>query len=82
MSWVEISQFKSWNAFFNSWATYDSNTFFISNLNIRIDPGTSYGRTGAFTDKGTFGILQKATGEGSSAGRGKHKSGAGWIALD
>ena len=29
------------------------------------------------TGKGTFEIIQKATGEGSSAGWGKHKSGAG-----
>ena len=54
----------------------------IANLNIRRGPGTNYGRTGSFTGKGTFGITEVATGEGSTAGWGKLKSGAGWISLD
>ena len=54
----------------------------IANLNIRRGPGTNYGRTGSFTGKGTFEITEVATGEGSTAGWGKLKSGAGWISLD
>ena len=54
----------------------------ITNLNIRIGPGTNFGRTGAFTGKGTFEITEVASGEGSKTGWGKLKSGAGWISLD
>ena len=54
----------------------------ISNLNIRRGPGTDYGRTGAFTGKGTFEITEVATGEGSASGWGRLKSGVGWISLD
>ena len=54
----------------------------IANLNIRRGPGTNYGRTGSFTGKGTFEITEVATGEGSTAGWGKLKSGTGWISLD
>ena len=53
----------------------------ISNLNIRTGPGTNYPRTG-FTGIGTFTILEVRSGEGRSAGWGRLKSGAGWIALD
>ena len=54
----------------------------ITNLNIRIGPGINYGRTGAFTGKGNFEIIEVASGEGSKAGWGKLKSGEGWISLD
>ena len=54
----------------------------ISNLNIRRGPGTNYGRTGSFSGKGTFEITEVATGEGSTSGWGRLKSGAGWISLD
>ena len=54
----------------------------ITNLNIRIGPGINYGRTGAFTGKGTFEITEVASGEGSKSGWGKLKSGEGWISLD
>ena len=54
----------------------------IANLNIRRGPGTNYGRTGAFTGKGSFEIAEVASGEGSKSGWGKLKSGAGWISLD
>ncbi|MBQ3374113.1 MAG: N-acetylmuramoyl-L-alanine amidase [Oscillospiraceae bacterium] len=53
----------------------------ISNLNIRTGPGTNYPRTG-FTGVGTFTILEVRSGQGSTAGWGRLKSGAGWISLD
>ena len=51
-------------------------------LNIRKGPGTNYAKTGKFTGKGVFTITETKSGEGSKAGWGKLKSGAGWIALD
>ena len=54
----------------------------ITDLNIRIGPGINYGRTGAYTGKGTFEITEVASGEGSKAGWGRLKSGTGWISLD
>lgn len=51
-------------------------------LNIRKGPGTNYVRTGSFTGKGVFTIVDIKTGEGSKYGWGKLKSGAGWISLD
>lgn len=53
----------------------------ISNLNIRKGPGTNYGKTGQFTGKGIFTIVQESKGEGATLW-GKLKSGAGWISLD
>ncbi len=53
----------------------------ISNLNIRKGPGTNYGRTGQFTGKGIFTIVQETKGEGATLW-GKLKSGSGWISLD
>ena len=53
----------------------------INNLNIRKGPGTNYAKTGNFTGKGRFTIVETAEGPGSSAGWGKLKSGAGWISL-
>lgn len=53
----------------------------IANLNIRKGPGTNYDRTGQFTGKGIFTIVQETRGEGATLW-GKLKSGAGWISLD
>lgn len=54
----------------------------ISNLNIRKGPGTNYDRTGSFTGKGVFTIVETKSGTGSKSGWGKLKSGVGWISLD
>lgn len=53
----------------------------ISNLNIRKGPGTNYARTGRFTGKGVFTIVEESKGPGATLW-GKLKSGAGWISLD
>lgn len=53
----------------------------IANLNIRKGPGTNYNKTGQFTGKGIFTIVQESKGEGATLW-GKLKSGAGWISLD
>lgn len=53
----------------------------IANLNIRKGPGTNYDKTGQFTGKGIFTIVQEAKSEGATLW-GKLKSGAGWISLD
>ena len=54
----------------------------ISDLNIRKGPGTDYAKTGKFTGKGVFTIMEAKSGQGSTAGWGRLKSGAGWISLD
>lgn len=51
-------------------------------LRIRTGPGTNYSATGKFTGKGVFTIVEESAGQGSNAGWGKLKSGAGWVALD
>ena len=48
----------------------------ISNLNIRKGPGTNYAKTGKFTGKGVFTIVE------TKGNWGRLKSGAGWISLD
>lgn len=53
----------------------------IANLNIRKGPGTNYDRTGQFTGKGIFTIVQESKGAGATLW-GKLKSGAGWISLN
>ena len=53
----------------------------ITDLNIRKGPGTNYGKTGKYTGKGVFTIVEEAAGQGASCW-GKLKSGAGWISLD
>lgn len=63
-----------------------ANTFYkvqidIANLNIRKGPGTNYDKTGQFTGKGIFTIVQESKGKGATLW-GKLKSGAGWISLD
>lgn len=54
----------------------------IDDLNIRKGPGTDYQKTGKYTGKGTFTIVEDRAGKGSKKGWGRLKSGAGWIALD
>ena len=54
----------------------------ISDLNIRKGPGTDYARTGKFTGKGVFTIVEVSSGKGSTAGWGRLKSGAGWVSLE
>ena len=54
----------------------------IADLNIRKGPGTNYAKTGKYTGKGTFTIVEERIGQGSAKGWGKLKSKAGWIALD
>ena len=54
----------------------------ISDLNIRTGPGTNYSKTGKYTGKGVFTIVETVTGQGSDSGWGRLKSGAGWISLD
>lgn len=52
-----------------------------TSLNIRKGPGTNYGINGVIKDKGTYTIIEEATGTGASKW-GRLKSGAGWIGLD
>ena len=54
----------------------------INDLNIRKGAGTNYAKTGAYTGKGVFTIVETADGQGSDTGWGKLLSGAGWISLD
>ena len=54
----------------------------ITDLNIRKGPGTNYAKTGKYTGKGVFTIVEVKSGTGSTAGWGRLKSGAGWISLD
>lgn len=54
----------------------------ISDLNIRMGAGTNYSRTGKYTGKGIFTIMEVRVGQGSASGWGRLKSGAGWISLD
>lgn len=54
----------------------------ITDLNIRKGPGTNYAKTGSYTGKGRFTIVETQPGQGSNSGWGKLKSGAGWISLD
>lgn len=53
-----------------------------ADLNIRKGPGTNYARTGKYTGKGVFTIVETSEGKGSTTGWGKLKSGLGWISLD
>ena len=54
----------------------------IGDLNIRTGPGSNYSKTGFFTGRGCFTILQVEKGPGSDSGWGRLKSGAGWISLE
>jgi len=53
----------------------------IPDLNIRTGPGTNHGKTGQYTGKGVFTIVEESTGAGATKW-GRLKSGAGWIALE
>ena len=53
-----------------------------ADLNIRTGPGTDYTRTGKYTGAGVFTVVEVRHGQGSAAGWGRLKSGAGWISLD
>lgn len=54
----------------------------IPDLNIRKGAGTNHAKTGQFTGKGVFTIMDVKPGTGSKTGWGRLKSGAGWISLD
>lgn len=54
----------------------------IAYLNIRKGPGMNYDKTGVYTGKGVFTIIEVRDGDGSKSGWGRLKSGAGWISLD
>ena len=54
----------------------------VDNLNIRKGPSITNSRTGSFTGKGIFTIVEVRPGSGSTKGWGRLKSGAGWISLD
>lgn len=54
----------------------------IDDLNIRNGAGTNTAKTGKYTGKGVFTIVEVKSGKGATAGWGKLKSGAGWISLD
>lgn len=51
-------------------------------VGIQKGAGTNYARTGSFTGVGVFTIMEVKSGQGSTAGWGRLKSGAGWISLD
>ena len=54
----------------------------IDDLNIRKSAGTNTAKTGKYTGKGVFTIIEVKSGKGSDKGWGRLKSGAGWISLD
>ena len=53
----------------------------ISTLRIRKGPGTDFASTG-YIKPGIYTIVEERSGNGSKAGWGRLKSGAGWISLD
>ena len=52
-----------------------------TDLNIRDGAGTNY-KVNSVIPKGIYTIVETKAGQGSAAGWGKLKSGAGWISLD
>ena len=54
----------------------------INDLNIRTGSGTDYPKTGKYTGKGVFTIVEERSGRGSTVGWGRLKSGLGWVSLD
>lgn len=54
----------------------------IDDLNIRKSAGTNTAKTGKYTGKGVFTIMEVREGKGSDKGWGRLKSGVGWISLD
>ena len=53
----------------------------VKDLRIRADAGTDKAWTGKYVPPGVYTIVEVKSGKGSSAGWGRLKSGAGWIAL-
>lgn len=54
-------------------------------MNIRKGPGTDYDKTGKYTGKGAFTIVEEAEGEGASLWgllKSYQKNRDGWISLD
>ena len=57
----------------------------IEDLNIRKGPGTDYDKTGKYTGKGAFTIVEEAEGKGASLWgllKSYQKKRNGWISLD
>lgn len=54
----------------------------VDDLNIRKGAGTNTAKTGKYTGKGVFTVVEVRSGKGSDKGWGKLKSGTGWISLD
>lgn len=57
----------------------------VDDLNIRKGPGTNYDKTGRYTDKGIFTIVEEADGPGASKWgllKAYRKERNGWISLD
>ena len=57
----------------------------IEDLNIRKDPGTDYDKTGKYTGKGAFTIVEEAECKGASLWgflKSYQKNRDGWISLD
>lgn len=58
----------------------------ITNLNIRTGPGTDFTKTGKYTGKGVFTIVEESNGTGSAKGWGllkSYQSGRnGWVSLE
>lgn len=77
---------KEVNALLNKAQASSSKTYKVKvdipNLNIHKGPGTNYTKTGTYTGKGVFTIVDESKGSGSTRGWGKLKSGLGWISLD
>ena len=73
----------TWPAEIRKWQHLKHLTFAVcvGTPKERKGPGTNYDKTGQFTGKGIFTIVQESKGEGATLW-GKLKSGAGWISLD
>ena len=57
----------------------------IEDLNIRKGPGTDYDKTGKYTGKGAFTLVEEAEGKGASLWgllKSYQKNRNGWISLD
>lgn len=67
---------------FNTFQHYYLTLFNISAVHISIKNSFNYARTGSFIGVGIFTITEVKSGQGSPAGWGRLKSGAGRISLD
>ena len=56
--------------------------FAITDLNIRTGPGPNYTKTDQYMEIGIFMIMEVRSSQGSTAGSGHLKSGAGWTSFD